>query len=74
MTEILAVRPDATEDEVAAVVNGDRDVQIFAQEAMGNRYANGQAVYREVQQRNEDVKRIERTLIQLNELFTDVRS
>lgn len=69
----LIARPEATDEEVAAVVNGDRDVQIFAQEAMGGRYQKGQSVREELRARNEAVKRIERTLGELNDLFTDVR-
>lgn len=72
LTSVGVAQPNATDDEVAAVVNGDRDVQIFAQNAMGNRYANAQGVYREVQERNEGVKQIERTLMELSDLFTDV--
>ena len=66
-------QPNATDEEVANVVNGGQDLQIFAQNAMGNRYANAQGVYREVQERNEGVKQIEKTLMELNDLFTDVR-
>ena len=40
---------------------------------MGGRYASAQGVYREVQERNEGVKQIEKTLMELNDLFTDVR-
>ncbi|EJD05834.1 t-SNARE [Fomitiporia mediterranea MF3/22] len=66
------VNPNATDAEVQEVVNGDQDVQIFAQAAMGNRYADSQRAYREVQQRHEEIKRIERTLIELAQLFNDM--
>ncbi|KAH8117351.1 t-SNARE [Phellopilus nigrolimitatus] len=66
------VKPDATEEEVAEVVNGDQNVQIFAQAAVGNRYADSQSAYREVQQRHEEIKRIERTMVELAQLFTDM--
>ena len=43
------------------------------QQVMGNRYAESQGAYREVQQRHEEVQRIERTLVELAQLFNDVR-
>ena len=68
----IPVKPNATDQEVAEVVNGDQNVQIFAQAAMGNRYAESQRAYREVQQRHEEIKRIERNLVELAQLFNDV--
>jgi len=38
-----------------------------------NRYGESRAAYREVQERHEDIKRIERTLGELAQLFNDVR-
>lgn len=67
------MNPNATDAEVAEVVNGNQDVQIFAQAAMGNRYADAQRAYREVADRREEIKRIERNLIELAQLFSDVR-
>ena len=66
------VNPNATDAEVDAVVNSDQNVQIFAQAAMGNRYADSQSAYREVEQRREEIQRIERTLIEIAQLFQDV--
>ena len=66
------MNPNATDEEVAEVVNGDRNVQIFAQAAMGNRYAESQRAYREVQQRRDEIKAIERNMEQLAQLFNDV--
>lgn len=37
-----------------------------------NRYGESRAAYREVQERHEDIKRIERTLGELAQLFNDV--
>lgn len=37
-----------------------------------NRYGESRAAYREVQERHEDIKRIERTLTELAQLFNDV--
>lgn len=37
-----------------------------------NRYGESRAAYREVQERHEDIKRIERTIGELAQLFNDV--
>jgi syntaxin 1B/2/3 len=37
-----------------------------------NRYGESRAAYREVQERHEDIKRIETTLAELAQLFNDV--
>jgi syntaxin 1B/2/3 len=39
---------------------------------MNTRYTQSRAAYREVQERHEDIKRIERTLAELAQLFNDV--
>lgn len=36
-----------------------------------NRYGESRAAYREVQERHEDIKRIEKTLTELAQLFND---
>jgi len=67
------VKPDATPEEVKAVVNDDQGGQIFAQALQSsNRYGESRAAYREVQERHEDIKRIERTLGELAQLFNDM--
>jgi len=67
------VKPDATPDEVRAVVNDDQGGQIFSQALLNsNRYGESRAAYREVQERHEDIKRIESTLAELAQLFNDM--
>lgn len=39
---------------------------------MNSRHTESRAAYREVQERHEDIKRIERTLAELAQLFNDV--
>lgn len=39
-----------------------------------NRYGQAQSAYREVQERHEDIRRIEKTLTELAQLFNDVRN
>lgn len=67
------VKPDATPEEVKAVVNDESGGQIFSQALMNsNRYGESRAAYREVQERHEDIKRIEKTLTELAQLFNDM--
>ncbi|KAI0256748.1 t-SNARE [Lactifluus subvellereus] len=67
------VKPDATPEEVRAVVEDDQGGQIFSQALMSsNRYGESRAAYREVQERHEDIKRIERTIAELAQLFNDM--
>jgi len=67
------VKPDASPDEVRAVVNDESGGQIFSQALMNsNRYGESRAAYREVQERHEDIKRIEKTLGELAQLFNDM--
>jgi len=67
------VKPDATPEEVRAVVNDDGNTQIFSQALMqSNRQGESRAAYREVQERHEDIKRIEKTLTELAQLFNDM--
>ncbi|KAI0807449.1 t-SNARE [Fomes fomentarius] len=69
------VKPDATPDEVAAVVN-DTDgagAQIFTQAlSSSTRYGESRVAYREVQDRHHDIQKIEQTLEELAQLFNDM--
>jgi len=67
------VKPDATAEEVKAVVDDEQGGQIFSQALMSSTtYGQSRAAYREVQERHEDIKRIERTLTELTQLFNDM--
>jgi len=66
------VKPDATAEEIKAVVNDDGNGQIFQQALVDSRFTTSRAAYREVQERHEDIKRIERTLAELAQLFNDM--
>lgn len=67
------VKPDASPEEVRAVVNDEQGGQIFSQALLNsNRYGESKAAYREVQERHEDIKRIEQTLSELAQLFNDM--
>lgn len=67
------VKPDATPEEVRAVVNDENGGQIFSQALMNSsRYGESRAAYREVQERHQDIKRIEQTIAELAQLFNDM--
>ncbi|KAF5387359.1 hypothetical protein D9757_005747 [Collybiopsis confluens] len=69
----FTVKPGASPEEIKAVVNDDRGQgQVFAQALMDSRYGDSQSASREVQERHEDIKRIERTLAELAQLFSDM--
>lgn len=67
------VKPDATADEIRAVVEDDNGGQVFSQALLSsNRYGESKAAYREVQERHKDIQKIERTLAELAQLFNDM--
>jgi len=66
------VNPNATPEEVNQVVNSEQSGPIFSQAVMGNRYQESSSAYKEVQTRHEEVQRIERTLVELAQLFSDM--
>jgi len=67
------VKPDASPEEVRAVVNDEQGGQIFSQALLNsNRIGESRAAYREVQERHADIKKIEKTLTELAQLFNDM--
>lgn len=67
------VKPDATQEEIQAAVNDESGGQVFSQALLNsNRYGDARAAYREVQERHEDIKRIEKTIGELAQLFNDM--
>jgi syntaxin 1B/2/3 len=67
------VKPEATEEEVKAAVDGEGQGQIFSQALLSsNRLGESRAAYKDVQQRHEDIKNIERTLEELVDLIAEV--
>ena len=66
------VRPDASEDEVRAAVE-DGDGQIFQQALLNSdRRGQAQSALGAVRARHEEIQRIERTMIELAQLFQDL--
>ncbi|EDR14260.1 syntaxin-like protein [Laccaria bicolor S238N-H82] len=70
--QLKIVKPDATPEEVAAAFEGGGE-QIFAQAlTTSTRYGESRAAYREVQGRQEDLRKMEQTLAELAQLFNDM--
>ncbi|KAF5350738.1 hypothetical protein D9758_010396 [Tetrapyrgos nigripes] len=69
------VRPEATPEEVKEVISGNvNGQQIFAEAtlASSSRYAETRAAYREVQECQEDIIKVERTIAELVQLYRDM--
>ncbi|KAI9488595.1 t-SNARE [Zychaea mexicana] len=72
--QIRIVKPDATPDEIEQVLDSDEAPQIFAQSLMNtNRSGHANAVLNEVQSRHDDIKKIEKTILELHQLFVDMQ-
>ncbi|KAK7457836.1 hypothetical protein VKT23_010180 [Stygiomarasmius scandens] len=69
------VKPDATPEEIKELVsNGVESQGIFAEATLASstRYAESRTAYREVQERQEDIKKIEKTLAELAQMYQDM--
>ncbi|KAJ6597388.1 syntaxin-like protein [Mycena sp. CBHHK59/15] len=66
------VKPDATEEEITEVISGGQD-QVFMQALTSStRYDVSRSAYNEVQARAQDLKKLEQTLGELAQLFSDM--
>lgn len=66
------VKPDATPEEVQQVLETDNP-QIFSQALLSsNRYGDARGAFKEVQERHEDIKKIEKTLTELAQMFNEM--
>ncbi|KAI8344567.1 t-SNARE, partial [Chlamydoabsidia padenii] len=71
--QIRIVKPDATSDEVDDIIDSDRSNEVFTQSLMhAGRTSQAKAVLNEVQDRHQDIKRIEKTILELHQLFIDM--
>ncbi|KAG0334209.1 Plasma membrane t-SNARE, secretory vesicle fusion, partial [Podila humilis] len=68
------VKPEATEQEIQQVLENDNH-QVFAQSVLhSTRYGDANRAMREVQTRHVDIKKIEKTIMELHQLFTDMET
>ncbi|KAI9139248.1 t-SNARE [Paraphysoderma sedebokerense] len=73
--QIRIVKPDATEDEIDAMIDSPQGGQVFAQSMLqSSRYSNARSALNEVQNRHEDLVKIEKTILELNELFLNMQN
>ncbi len=71
--QYLIVRPDATEQELEEATSGGADVQIFQQALLNSdRRGQAQSTLAHVRQRHDAIQQIERTLVELQQLFQDL--
>jgi len=70
--QVRIVNPNASPEEIDTIVEGGGQ-QIFAQALTSStRYAESRNAYREVQQRQQDLQLMEKTLAELAQLFIDM--
>lgn len=66
-------RPNATDNEIQEAISNNQAGQVFAQDVMqSNHHGKAKRVLREVEQRQADLKNIEKTISQLAEMFIEV--
>ncbi|KAI9321521.1 t-SNARE [Dichotomocladium elegans] len=71
--QIKIVKPEATQAEVDQFIDSDDTSQIFSQSLMhACRTSQARAVLSEVQTRHDDIRRMERTILELHQLFQDM--
>ncbi|KAM0754547.1 t-SNARE [Meredithblackwellia eburnea MCA 4105] len=67
------VKPDASAEEIEAALNdSQRSSQIFGQALLQSRQSGARVAYADVQARNGELREIERTIIELARMMTDL--
>ncbi|CAG8697034.1 17083_t:CDS:2, partial [Cetraspora pellucida] len=68
------VKPQATQEEIDAALENDESGQFFAQSLLNStRYGAAKDALREVQERHDDIKKIEKTIAELVNLFQEMQ-
>ncbi|KAI8318326.1 t-SNARE, partial [Martensiomyces pterosporus] len=71
---IRLVKPDATDEEVAAAVSDEASRSMFAMDVMSSyRSKTAKRMLRDVEQRDKDIRNISNTIELLNRMFTDMQ-
>lgn len=71
--QYLIVRPNATEQEIREATEDGGDAQIFQQALLNaDRRGQAQSTLRNVRERHDAIQQIERTMIELQQLFQDL--
>jgi len=72
--QVKIVKPDATDQEVRAAVEEGNGGQVFSQALMSSRQSGARAAFANVQSRQQDMRKIEETLIELSQMINDMSS
>ena len=71
--QVEITNPGMSPDEIESVVNSDQGQQIFAEATLrSNRHGEAKSALRQVQERHQDIKKIEQTIAELATLFADM--
>ncbi|KAK4053510.1 hypothetical protein OIV83_001678 [Microbotryomycetes sp. JL201] len=71
--QIRIVKPDATQEEIkTAFENQQAGQQIFSQALVQSRQSGARAAFADVQQRNQDLRKIEETITELAQMMQDM--
>ncbi|KAJ1961656.1 hypothetical protein GGI12_003125 [Dipsacomyces acuminosporus] len=66
-------RPDASEQEIQSAIENDQAGQVFAQSVIkSNRAGEARRVLRDVEERQADIRKIEKTINELAQMFVEV--
>ena len=71
--QVELTNPGMTPEEIDNVVDSDQGQQVFAEATLrSNRHGEAKSALREVQERHQDIKKIERTIAELAQLFNEM--
>ncbi|KAG5513471.1 hypothetical protein PMAC_000902 [Pneumocystis sp. 'macacae'] len=71
--QMETVNPGITQEEIESALRDERGLQVFSQALLrSNRHGEARTALREVQERHQDIKQIERTIGELAELFNEM--
>lgn len=71
--QVEITNPNLTAEEVERIVDTDNGQQVFAEATLrSNRHGEARSALRQVQERHQDIKKIERTIAELAELFAEM--
>lgn len=71
--QVEITNPNLTPEQVESIVDSDQGQQIFAEVTLkSNRHGEARSALREVQERHQDIKKIEKTIAELAELFAEM--
>ncbi|OMH79865.1 Syntaxin-like protein psy1 [Zancudomyces culisetae] len=71
--QYMIANPEATSEEADEAIASDRADNVFAQKIMNSsRVTNARMVLREVEERQKDIARLERTIVELSEMFNEI--